>query len=245
MSNRIVLIRHEAEPVDDRVSSYMAANGYDARIYRPCVGEPLPAVEEPIAGAVIFGGLYNVYDTSEHPFLLKEYAFIQRCLDADAPLLGICQGAQMIAWHLGAHVGPPDTNLHEFGYYVLEPTEAAGDFLPTAIHVMQSHWHGFDLPSGAIRLASSASFPNQAFRIGDHVYGLQFHAEVKPDHFRRMQEGGASRYDMPGVQSRSEQTRLMALHDDTQAEWFNGFLKKLFPADPGNDKGEGHGERRP
>ena len=43
-------------------------------------------------------------------------------------------------------------------------------------------WHGdtFDLPSGAVRLASSDLYPNQAFRYADRVYALQFHIEVTP-----------------------------------------------------------------
>jgi GMP synthase-like glutamine amidotransferase len=44
------------------------------------------------------------------------------------------------------------------------------------------HWHGdtFDLPPGAVRLASSALYPNQAFRWGRRAYGLQFHLEFTP-----------------------------------------------------------------
>jgi GMP synthase-like glutamine amidotransferase len=43
-------------------------------------------------------------------------------------------------------------------------------------------WHGdtFDLPVGAVRLASSDLFPNQAFRYSNRVYALQFHIEVTP-----------------------------------------------------------------
>ena len=42
------------------------------------------------------------------------------------------------------------------------------------------HWHGdiFELPSGAVSLASSDKTPCQAFRHGDKAYGLQFHLEV-------------------------------------------------------------------
>ena len=45
------------------------------------------------------------------------------------------------------------------------------------------HWHGetFELPPGAKLLASSELCRNQAFRLGDGVYGLQFHLEVTPD----------------------------------------------------------------
>ena len=46
------------------------------------------------------------------------------------------------------------------------------------IPVFQLHGDTFDLPPGAVRLAGSDIYPNQAFRIGERVYGVQFHIEV-------------------------------------------------------------------
>ncbi|MGH2800670.1 MAG: type 1 glutamine amidotransferase, partial [Thermoleophilaceae bacterium] len=45
---------------------------------------------------------------------------------------------------------------------------------------LAAQWHGdtFDLPPGAVRLASSPLAPNQAFRAGERAYGVQFHLEV-------------------------------------------------------------------
>ena len=45
------------------------------------------------------------------------------------------------------------------------------------------HWHGetFDLPPGAELLASSDLCRNQAYHIGERVYGIQFHLEVTPE----------------------------------------------------------------
>jgi hypothetical protein len=64
-------------------------------------------------------------------------------------------------------------------------TEAAsGDTLFGGLRgeEMIFHWHGetFDLPPNAELLASSAACRNQAFRVGELVYGLQFHLEVTP-----------------------------------------------------------------
>jgi hypothetical protein len=44
-------------------------------------------------------------------------------------------------------------------------------------------WHGdmFDLPPGAQPLAQNARYPNQAFRMGEAAWGLQFQLEVTAD----------------------------------------------------------------
>ena len=50
--------------------------------------------------------------------------------------------------------------------------------LPDPLPVFQWHGDTFDIPDGAINLASSELFPNQAIRVGRSAYGLQFHLEV-------------------------------------------------------------------
>ena len=104
---RVLLVRHEDGPDDDRVTSYLKTAGIAADIRRPFRGEPLGEIAEDIVGTVIYGGRYNAYDTELHPFLAEEYRWIEAALAAGLPTLGLCQGAQMIAWQQGAWVGAP------------------------------------------------------------------------------------------------------------------------------------------
>jgi GMP synthase-like glutamine amidotransferase len=52
------------------------------------------------------------------------------------------------------------------------------DGIPHTFKTFQWHHDSFDIPSGAVLLASSTVCPNQAFRAGSCAWGLQFHPEV-------------------------------------------------------------------
>ena len=227
-ATKLVLVRHGDDPPDDRVVSFAVLNGFQPLILRPFKGEALPELDATIAGSVIYGGPFNVFEEDRHPFLLAEADWIRACMGKAVPLLGICQGAQQIARVLGAEVGPPPSGLHEFGYYPISPTPEGRDFLPQMLHMTQAHFHTFDIPQGAVRLAGSPMYPNQAFRHGETTYGIQFHPECTIEGFRRWQASPWAAYDKPGAQTRAEQDRLMAEHDAAQAEWFYGFLARLF-----------------
>ena len=228
MGRRVVLVRHGDDPPDDRVHTFLVENGFEPVLCKPFAGEMLGEPDESVAGTVIYGGKYNVFDKHLHPFLDEEYRWIEACLKADVPMLGICQGAQQIAFHLGAKVGPSPGEPAEFGYYEVSPEKGAGEFMPEPLVVTQSHFHTFDIPDGAEKLASSALFLNQAFRYGPMVYAIQFHSEVTIEGFRRWQNVPWAMYGKPGAQTREEQNRLMYAHDARQAEWFYGFLSRLF-----------------
>ena len=129
---------------------------------------------------------------------------------------------------LGAPVGPKPGEPYEFGYYRIEATEAGKAVFPDELVVAQCHFHGFDLPRGAVHLAKSAGFEHQALRYGATTYALQFHAEVTRAGFCRWQDQPWAAFGKPGAQSRAEQDELGARHDAAQHEWFMGFLAAHF-----------------
>ena len=132
-------------------------------------------------GLVVLGGPMNVDQADRYPHLTTEIAAIQDALRRDIPVLGICLGAQLLAAALGANVRPH--TVREIGWYRLHPTSAAQSdplcrHFDGSQHVFQWHAYTFDLPPGAVHLASTPTCPNQAFRYGDRAYGLQFHLEA-------------------------------------------------------------------
>jgi GMP synthase (glutamine-hydrolysing) len=139
--------------------------------------EALPALDE-LSGIAILGGPMGALDVDAHPGLALEADLVREAFAAGVPLFGICLGHQIVATALGAtlHRGAADevgmgevdvvANDHVFGQ--------AGDTQPVL------HWHHdvVEAPSGATVLASTAQTPNQAFRIGEAVFGAQFHPEI-------------------------------------------------------------------
>jgi len=132
-------------------------------------------------GLIILGGPMCVDQTESHPHLLTEISAIRQAMERQMPVLGICLGAQLIARALDAQV--KRNPVKEIGWYDVTPTEAGNsDPLFKCFNGTEKifQWHGdtFDIPHGAVHLASSPECANQAFRYGDRTYGLQFHLEV-------------------------------------------------------------------
>ena len=132
-------------------------------------------------GLVVLGGPMNCDQSDRYPHLTTEVELIRQAIEAGKPVLGICLGSQLIARALGARVFK--NPVKEIGWYELNPTpDGNDDPLFSNLQPTQKifQWHGdtFEIPDGAVQLASSPDCTNQAFRYGDNVYGLQFHLEV-------------------------------------------------------------------
>jgi GMP synthase (glutamine-hydrolysing) len=163
--------------------------------------------------AVICGGPIGVYETDRYPFLLDEMAAIERRVEAGRATLGLCLGAQLIAAAMGAPVYPG--RRKEIGWGRIQLGIGGRDScLAGLADAPVLHWHGdtFDLPPGAMLLASSDTYPHQAFSIGPRVLALQFHAEADPGRIEQWLIGhaaelAASGIDIPALRARSAAVR--------------------------------------
>jgi len=141
--------------------------------------DPLPDLAA-IDLVIALGGPMSVNDENQFPWLKDEKIFVAEAVHAGKAVLGICLGAQLIAAALGGQVYTAPEK--EIGWFpVAAESNPPGAFVfPESMTVF--HWHGetFDLPIGALHLAGSAGCRHQAFQIGAHVLGLQFHLETTP-----------------------------------------------------------------
>jgi GMP synthase (glutamine-hydrolysing) len=137
---------------------------------------------------VVLGGPMGVYERETYEWLDDSLHLLRDAVRRDVPILGICLGAQLLAHVLGAQVHPGRTRgmRKEIGWFALELTQRGKvdpGFHGFDEHAPVFHWHGdtYTLPEGAWLLAGSQRYPQQAFRWGRWVYGLQFHMEVTED----------------------------------------------------------------
>ncbi|HEY0180559.1 MAG TPA: glutamine amidotransferase [Dokdonella sp.] len=163
-----------------------AVRGYDAWA-RPRYADAADA-----ALLVVMGGPMGVYEADAHAFLRDELAVIEARLAAGRPTLGVCLGAQLIASAAGARVYRGDAFEIGFAPVRLSAAGRRSCLAPLADAPVVLHWHGdtFDLPRGAVRLASSERCREQAFAIGTHALALQFHLEVGGELEHWIERGG-------------------------------------------------------
>ena len=178
----VLVVQHAESETMGLLEPLCRELGIAWHICRPYAGEAVPPATQPYHGVVVLGGPMNVDETGKFPWLADEVKLLQSALRRQLPVLGVCLGAQLMAKAAGAAVRTGEAG-QELGWFPIRLSEAGRqdplfEGLPDEFTVF--HWHGdtYELPAKATHLASSQQYAQQAFRLGDQAYALQFHVEV-------------------------------------------------------------------
>ncbi len=220
----LVVEPSETDPAGP-LGQWLADAGLLLDVRRPYAGEELPGLGG-YSALLVLGGEMGAYDDDVAPWLPATRDLLRDAVRDGVPTLGICLGGQLLAAAVGGRVAVGAEGPEVGPGLVAKRDVAAEDRIfrrvPFTPDVLQ--WH-FDvvtqLPPGAVELATSTRYPNQAFRVGERAWGLQFHIETTPDLVRswaaestlRLAELG---YDLPAAMARWD---LDEFHRDVADSW--------------------------
>ncbi|WP_309102854.1 GMP synthase [Microbacterium sp.] len=187
-----VCVRPERGAADAEHASFRRALGVDVVDRLDLLSERLDPARLGHYSAIVVGGSpFNVTDGAKTP--------VQRAVESDleqiarAAIAGetaaffTCYGIGVITRMLGGEVTtatPESTSAT-----AIQTTPAAASdpvFGPSApaLTVLTAHKESaVAVPPGAVLLASNAVCPVQAYRVGTHLYAVQFHPEPTPRDF--------------------------------------------------------------
>jgi GMP synthase (glutamine-hydrolysing) len=197
-----------------------------------------PAAPRPdlstVSGVVVFGSTFNIEHADEQPFIKAVADLTAEAVERDVPFLGLCFGAQILAWSLGA--GVAKAPVREIGFEPIRlMIDGADD--PVLGHyedgamVFQWHMDGFDLPEGAEPLATGDAVSIQAMRIGETTWATQFHAEVDAAEAEYWVSVASAQEDLEETWGKSpaalraEIAEHMAAHEARGRETFRRFVE--------------------
>lgn len=178
-------------PVLERRGDYdrLLAEGIGVSRYRSVdvVSGDNPPTLERITAVVVTGSSALV--TEREPWSERTGRWLVDAAQHGLPILAVCYGHQLLADALGGRVdhnpkgrqiGSIDVHLSEEG--VRDPLLGARG--PT-LRVHATHRQAvLELPPGAVRLASNALDENQAYRLFERVWAVQFHPEFDAEIMR-------------------------------------------------------------
>ncbi len=179
---RFLVFQHIAVEHPGIFRDFFAADGIQWDAVELDEGEAIPDL--PNYDALwVMGGPMDVWEETEHPWLKAEKAAIREWVqDRAKPYMGLCLGHQLLGSALGGKVGKmPKPEVGILDINMTQAGRADPLFAGIATPFQALQWHGaavLEAPEGAVILADSPVCANQAMRIGEIAYGLQYHTEL-------------------------------------------------------------------
>lgn len=175
-----MLVRNDPYETFGIAASAFGEVGVPVLVHDAVAGHPRPTLDD-VSGLVMFGSSSNVEHADERPFIKELRELTLEAIDRGTPYLGVCFGAQVLAWSLDSPV--MKAPAREVGFEPIRPeTSAVDDALVSHYadgdKVFQWHMDTFEVPGEASLLVTGDRVRNQAFRVGDRTWGIQYHFEV-------------------------------------------------------------------
>ena len=222
----VLAVVHGTDARAELFADVVAEAGHPLDEWSLAWSSPPPRPIDDYSAVLVFGGAMHADQDDRHPWLQEENLFLQRLLDLHVPTLGVCLGAQLLAKAAHAPVRPlPEP---EIGWYDVELTdEAEGDpvlgRLPERFAAFEWHYYTYEVPAGGVELATSERC-TQAFRLGDSVWGVQFHPEVTEPQIRSWLESDGSREGVDPERLTAETAERIGTWNDLGRELCGAFL---------------------
>lgn len=216
---RVLTIVHQQDAGPGVFLDPLEASGADVVTWRPPDSPEPPDAVEAYDAVLSFGGDAHPTQHEQYPWLVAEKRFLASALKARTPMLGVCLGAELIAEAEGT--ATRRATRPEIGWYDVKLTAAGVTdpvLGPTGPRFQALEWHSFEvvLPSCATALARSESCL-QAYRIGGHAWGIQFHAEVTDADFQEWLDSFMD--DEDAVENRIDVDAIAATNESRMGDW--------------------------
>jgi GMP synthase (glutamine-hydrolysing) len=180
----VLVIQNEIDDPVALVGQWISEVGVDVEVIHAYLGQAVPAsLPAKYLGAITMGGYMGANDDLEFPWLVDARSLMKDVIANDIPFFGICLGGQLLATAVDGKVEQapvPEIGVASFRVSSDATQDAVFGHL-AGKDVIAAEWHKdyiTDLPDEAMVLAGNDICPVQAFRIGENVYGVQFHPEV-------------------------------------------------------------------
>ena len=220
----------ENDPTDDlrRLGDWLTEAGLELTVLRPYWGDALPETLDDHLALIVLGGDQSAYPDAAGdpgaPWFPPLEGLMRKAVRNRVPTLGVCLGGQLLAQAHGGLV-ERSTSGPEIGPGLVGKRDAADTdplfkWVPLLPDVIQ--WHRdeiTELPLKAVLLAASSRYPNQAFRLGDRAWGLQFHIECDAEMIKEWTRSDQATLDELGYDAEAVVYATAEILADVEEVW--------------------------
>jgi GMP synthase (glutamine-hydrolysing) len=217
----VLVVEHQATCPPAWFGDWLQRLGVTLEVRRPYQGDALPASPTGLDGLLVMGGSMGAHDTGKHPWLSPTQELLVRAAERDLPTLGICLGHQLAVSALGGSV-EVNPRGQQIGVLPVDWLPAAADdplfgrvSKAAAVAVYWNHDLVTRVPETGDVLARADSGEIQALRLGERLWGVQFHPEVSPSLARTWADEEQSMVARPELDEVVEAVRV---HESTLRE---------------------------